>query len=139
MDLSDAGPSSHGKGAHDSVAAILGSFVIFAGSLGGNLGRFACMPGLQRNSLGKVPLFVVPTCTCYAAEDARHFGQVCCIVLYILSTGVTECRAFRDMKPLPVSVRVGQAVDVVGQAGRPKTITGFATHTTPVLLAYEQV
>ena len=26
-------------------------------------------------------------------------------------------------KPLPVSVRVGQAVDVVGQAGRPKTIT----------------
>jgi hypothetical protein len=36
-------------------------------------------------------------------------------------------------------VRVGQAVDVVGQAGRPKTITGFATHSTPVLLAYEQV
>lgn len=37
--------------------------------------------------------------------------------------------------PLPVSVRVGQAVDVVGQAGRPKTITGFQTHTTPVLLS----
>lgn len=30
--------------------------------------------------------------------------------------------------------RVGQAVDVVAQAGRPKTITGFQTHTTPVLL-----
>ena len=29
-----------------------------------------------------------------------------------------------DLKPLPVSVRVGQAVDVVGQAGKPKTITG---------------
>eukprot|EP00897_Mesotaenium_endlicherianum_P000523 jgi/Mesen1/10471/ME000083S09976 len=40
-----------------------------------------------------------------------------------------------DLKPLPVSVRVGQAVDVVGQAGRPKAITGFQTHTTPVLLA----
>jgi 26S proteasome regulatory subunit N1 len=63
-----------------------------------------------------------------------------------------------DLKPLPVSVRVGQviatqighqlyvynyyinffflkAVDVVGQAGKPKTITGFQTHTTPVLLA----
>mmetsp|Transcript_28416 Transcript_28416/g.45503 ORF Transcript_28416/g.45503 Transcript_28416/m.45503 type:complete len:952 (+) Transcript_28416:188-3043(+) len=40
-----------------------------------------------------------------------------------------------DGKPLPVSVRVGQAVDVVGQAGRPKTITGFQTHTTPVLLS----
>jgi len=32
-------------------------------------------------------------------------------------------------------VRVGQAVDTVGQAGRPKTITGFQTHTTPVLIA----
>jgi 26S proteasome regulatory subunit N1 len=29
---------------------------------------------------------------------------------------------------------VGQAVDTVGQAGRPKTITGFQTHDTPVLL-----
>ena len=38
--------------------------------------------------------------------------------------------------PEPILVRVGQAVDVVGQAGKPKTITGFQTHTTPVLLAY---
>lgn len=36
---------------------------------------------------------------------------------------------------LPVPVRVGQAVDVVAQAGRPKAITGFQTHTTPVLMA----
>jgi hypothetical protein len=54
-----------------------------------------------------------------------------------------------NMKPLPVSVRVGQAVDTIGQAGRPKTITGFQvcglvtfilrffqTHTTPVLLGF---
>ncbi|RNA39420.1 26S proteasome non-ATPase regulatory subunit 2 [Brachionus plicatilis] len=40
------------------------------------------------------------------------------------------------LNPLPITVRVGQAVDVVGQAGKPKTITGFQTHTTPVLLAY---
>lgn len=31
---------------------------------------------------------------------------------------------------------IPQAVDVVGQAGKPKTITGFQTHTTPVLLAH---
>ncbi len=43
-----------------------------------------------------------------------------------------------DLNSLPTSVRVGQAVDVVGQAGRPKTITGFQTHTTPVLLAYTE-
>ncbi|KAG8527549.1 proteasome regulatory particle base subunit [Bacidia gigantensis] len=41
-----------------------------------------------------------------------------------------------DLKPLQVNVRVGQAVDVVGQAGRPKTITGWQTQQTPVLLAY---
>lgn len=40
-----------------------------------------------------------------------------------------------SLKPLPVSARVGQAVDTVGQAGHPKTITGFQTHTTPVLLS----
>lgn len=31
---------------------------------------------------------------------------------------------------------MGQAVDVVGQAGQPKKITGFQTHTSPVILAY---
>lgn len=30
-----------------------------------------------------------------------------------------------DLKPVSVTVRVGQAVETVGQAGRPKTITGF--------------
>ncbi|POR36192.1 26S proteasome regulatory subunit rpn-1 [Tolypocladium paradoxum] len=41
-----------------------------------------------------------------------------------------------QLKPLKVNVRVGQAVDVVGQAGRPKTITGWQTQSTPVLLGY---
>ncbi|KAL6185843.1 hypothetical protein ACLB2K_041966 [Fragaria x ananassa] len=40
-----------------------------------------------------------------------------------------------NLKPLSVPVRVGKAVDVVGQAGHPKTITGFQTHSTPVVLA----
>ena len=44
-----------------------------------------------------------------------------------------------ELKPLQVNVRVGQAVDTVGQAGRPKTITGFQTRTTPVLLGYARV
>jgi len=29
------------------------------------------------------------------------------------------------LEPLPVPVRVGLAVDVAGQAGKPKTITGI--------------
>jgi 26S proteasome regulatory subunit N1 len=39
-----------------------------------------------------------------------------------------------DMSMRPVTVRVGQAVETVGQAGKPKCITGFQTHQTPVLL-----
>ena len=59
-----------------------------------------------------------------------------------------------DLKNLPVTVRVGQvdynfsssrlcffflnqlaqAVEVVGQAGKPRTISGFQTHTSPVRL-----
>ena len=41
-----------------------------------------------------------------------------------------------NLEPLPVPVRVGLAVDIAGQAGKPKTITGFQTHTSPVLMAY---
>jgi 26S proteasome regulatory subunit N1 len=39
-----------------------------------------------------------------------------------------------DLTWRPVTARVGQAVETVGQAGKPKSITGFQTHTTPVLL-----
>ena len=55
-----------------------------------------------------------------------------CISMYprILST------FDEHLEPVTTSVRVGQAVDVVGQAGKPKTITGFVTNTTPVLLGY---
>lgn len=41
-----------------------------------------------------------------------------------------------NLEPIKVNVRVGQAVDVVGQAGKPKTITGWVTQATPVLLSY---
>ncbi|EGR51985.1 uncharacterized protein TRIREDRAFT_120153 [Trichoderma reesei QM6a] len=41
-----------------------------------------------------------------------------------------------DLNLLKVNVRVGQAVDVVGQAGRPKTITGWQTQSTPVVLSH---
>ncbi|EDR09498.1 uncharacterized protein LACBIDRAFT_178729 [Laccaria bicolor S238N-H82] len=39
-----------------------------------------------------------------------------------------------ELNNLPVTVRVGQAIDVVGQAGKPRTISGFQTHQTPVRL-----
>jgi 26S proteasome regulatory subunit N1 len=41
-----------------------------------------------------------------------------------------------NLEPLQVDIRVGQAVDTVGMPGRPKSITGFQTHKSPVLLNY---
>ncbi len=40
-----------------------------------------------------------------------------------------------SLEPLPATVRVGQALETVGVAGKPKSISGFQTHTTPVPLA----
>ena len=39
------------------------------------------------------------------------------------------------LNPINIEVRVGQAAETVGQAGKPKAITGFQTHQTPVLLS----
>lgn len=39
-----------------------------------------------------------------------------------------------NLNILPLQVRVGQAVDVVGQAGKPRAISGFQTLDTPVIL-----
>ncbi|KAF2129419.1 26S proteasome non-ATPase-like protein regulatory subunit 2 [Dothidotthia symphoricarpi CBS 119687] len=60
-------------------------------------------------------------------------------LLYFMATAMAPrflITLDEDLKPLTLNVRVGQAVDVVGQAGRPKTITGWQTQSTPVLLAH---
>jgi len=43
-----------------------------------------------------------------------------------------------EMKMVKTPVRVGQAVDIAGQAGRPKSITGFQTHTSPVVIGFSE-
>ena len=43
-----------------------------------------------------------------------------------------------DLEPLKTQVRVGNAVDTVGQTGKPKKITGFQTHDTPVLIGQNE-
>jgi len=63
--------------------------------------------------------------------DKSHF------LLYYLTCSMSPRMLItvnEDMSWRPVTVRVGQAVETVGQAGKPKRITGFQTHTTPVLL-----
>ncbi|XP_076750826.1 26S proteasome non-ATPase regulatory subunit 2 [Xylocopa sonorina] len=39
-----------------------------------------------------------------------------------------------NLQSLPVSVRIGASVDIVGKAGNPKSISGGYVHTTPTLL-----
>eukprot|EP01042_Synura_sphagnicola_P032037 gene32037-41235_t len=66
--------------------------------------------------------------------DKMHY------VLYFLTPAMNPrflVTVDEDLNVQPVSVRVGMAVETVGQAGRPKTITGFQTHTTPVLLSFK--
>ena len=41
-----------------------------------------------------------------------------------------------DMQHQKLSVKVGQSVDNVGAAGKPKSITGFQIHDTPVLIGF---
>lgn len=75
-----------------------------------------------------------------AMIDAKEFvlGSSHYLLYYIVTAMHPRFLVTLDeeLKPLQVNVRVGQAVDVVGQAGRPKTITGWQTQSTPVLLAY---
>jgi 26S proteasome regulatory subunit N1 len=61
------------------------------------------------------------------------------ILFYLCISMNSRCLAAvdEDLNPVTASVRVGQAVETVGQAGRPKTISGFQTHTTPVLLGHK--
>ena len=75
----------------------------------------------------------------FSAFDLKHnlLGSTH-YLLYTLAPSITPRMLVtldEDGEMLPVSVRVGQAVDTVGQAGQPRRITGFQTHTTPVLLA----
>lgn len=48
-----------------------------------------------------------------------------------------DIESIEEMKLTPVNVRVGQAVEIVGQAGKPRAITGFQTHMTPVQMGVE--
>ena len=94
----------------------------------------------DRSVLSRVGAAGLLTITLSLIDDPRQFvlGDHH-YLLYVLVTAMHPrflITLDEDLKPLQVNVRVGQAVDVVGQAGRPKTITGWQTQSTPVLLSY---
>nr|CAD2202686.1 unnamed protein product [Meloidogyne enterolobii] len=86
-------------------------------------------------------------CTCLAFIDSEQtvlngrqhyllFSLVAAIQPRMLITVVQDTKDENELVQKSVQVRVGQAVDVVAQAGKPRAITGFQTHSTPVLLGY---
>jgi len=80
-------------------------------------------------------------CLCIGEEFLQGNS---CWILYSLALALTprmlvtigETREDEESEEhINTEVRVGTAVDIVGLAGKPKTITGFQTHKTPVLIA----
>lgn len=72
-------------------------------------------------------------------EMERNFLKQNHYLIYYLGVSFYPKMLFvldEDLKELAVSVRVGQSVDVVGQVGKPRKITGFQTHTSPVIVNY---
>ena len=76
----------------------------------------------------------------YAATDMDTFicGKYHYFLYYlVLSMYPRMCITVNEkLENTKVSVKVGQAVDTVGAAGKPKTITGFQIHDTPVLIGF---
>lgn len=93
----------------------------------------------DRQILSRVSLAGLLT-VCVSLLDPKYFILTeSHSLLYFLTTSIRPRMLItldEELNPLKVNVRVGQAVDVVGQAGKPKTITGWVTHSTPVLLGY---
>lgn len=76
----------------------------------------------------------------YAATEMDTFlcGNYHYFLYYlVLSMYPRMCVTLNEkLENCKVSVKVGQAVDTVGAAGKPKTITGFQVHDTPVLIGH---
>lgn len=93
----------------------------------------------DRQILSKVHLASLLT-TCVLFLDPSDFVlNDSHYLLYYLNAGIHPrmlVTVDEDLNPIKVNVRVGQAVDTVGQAGKPKTITGWVTQETPVLLGH---
>ena len=80
-------------------------------------------------------LVLLLTCT---NLEKLFFGRLHTMLYYLVLAMYPRMMFALDeeLKPIQVDIRVGQAVDTVGMPGQPRTITGFQTHKSPVLLTY---
>ncbi|KAJ6590579.1 armadillo-type protein [Mycena vulgaris] len=102
-------------------------------------GTIGLNPFFSDRSIMSRPAIAGLLATLTAFTDAKHFVlDKYHWMLYFLVTAMYPrflITVDEELNSMPVTVRVGQALDVVGQAGKPRTISGFQTHQTPVRLA----
>ncbi|KAF7349265.1 26S proteasome regulatory subunit RPN1 [Mycena sanguinolenta] len=102
-------------------------------------GTIGLNPFFSDRSIMSRPAVAGLLATLTAFTDAKHFVlDKYHWMLYFLVTAMFPSFLItldEELNNKPVTVRVGQALDVVGQAGKPRTISGFQTHQTPVRLA----
>ena len=63
------------------------------------------------------------------------------LIMFFISPAISQrflVTLDENLNIIRLQVRVGTAIDVVGQAGKPRSITGFQTLDTPVILASGQ-
>ncbi|KAJ7455011.1 hypothetical protein B0H11DRAFT_2324671 [Mycena galericulata] len=102
-------------------------------------GTFGLNPFFSDRSIMSWPAIAGLLAALTAFTDAKHFIlDKYHWMLYFLVTAMYPrflITVDEELNCMPVTVRVDQALDVVGQAGKPRTISGFQTHQTPVRLA----
>ncbi|KAJ7512053.1 armadillo-type protein [Mycena galericulata] len=102
-------------------------------------GTIGLNPFFSDRSIMSRPAIAGLLATLTAFTDAKNFIlDKYHWMLYFLVTAMYPrflITVDEELNSMPVTVRVGQALDVVGQAGKPRTISGFQTHQTPVRLA----
>lgn len=92
--------------------------------------------GFLFSKTGLASLFII---SMSMLDMQRNFLKNNHYLLYYLGVSFYPKMLFfldQDLKEIGVSVRVGQTVDVVGQVGKPRKITGFQTHTSPVIVNF---
>ncbi|GMM28369.1 proteasome regulatory particle base subunit [Martiniozyma asiatica (nom. inval.)] len=94
---------------------------------------------IDKQNLSKVSLAGLLTVTIALLDPTSLILGQNSNLLYYLTPAIKPrmlVTVDEDLNPIKINVRVGQSVDTVGAAGKPKTITGWVTHSTPVLLGY---
>lgn len=88
------------------------------------------------SKVGMAGLFIITTSM---LDMSVCFHEKFHYILYYLAVSLYPRWLFtidENLENFPITVRVGQAVDTVGQVGNPRTITGFQTHTSPIVFSF---